>query len=81
MRIAKAILEMLFWMLAAGAVLFGVGVIIGFVIAPVLGYVAAVVMLAMMPVLVRVSRTFRRRRAMTTPVMRMSSCEFQRAGQ
>jgi len=63
MRIAKLILEMLFWMLAAGLMLFGAGVLIGFGVAPVLGYIAALVMLGTMPLLVRVARTLRRRRA------------------
>src|SRR5688572_33056224 len=63
MRIAKAILEMLFWMLAAGVLLFGVGVAVGLAFTPALGYIAALLMLGALPLLVRVARTIRRRRA------------------
>ena len=42
MRIAKAILEMFFWMLAAGVLLFGVGVALGLALAPALGYIGAI---------------------------------------
>src|SRR5688572_9077926 len=63
MRIAKNILELLFWMLAAGVLLFGVGVAVGLVIGPPAGYLAAVAMLALLPLLVRMAQTLRRRRA------------------
>jgi type II secretory pathway component PulF len=63
MRIAKIILEMLFWMLAAGVLLFGIGVAVGIVIAPALGYIAAILMLGTLPLIVRVVQTLRRRRA------------------
>ena len=63
MRIAKNILELLFWMLAAGVLLFGVGVAIGVVVGPPAGYLAAVAMLALLPMLVRMAQTLRRRRA------------------
>src|SRR5687767_1724446 len=63
MRIAKIILEMLFWMLAAGVLLFGIGVAVGIVIAPALGYIAAIVMLGALPLIVRIAQTLRRRRA------------------
>ena len=63
MRIAKFILEMLFWMLAAGVLLFGLGVAVGLVAAPAFGYIAAILMLGAMPLIVRVAQTLRRRRA------------------
>ena len=63
MRIAKAILEMFFWMLAAGALLFGVGVALGLALAPPVGYIGAIVMLGLMPLFIQIARTFRRRRA------------------
>jgi type IV pilus assembly protein PilC len=63
MRIAKIILEILFWMLAAGVLLFGVGLAVGVVVAPALGYIAAILMLGALPLMVRVAQTFRRRRA------------------
>ena len=63
MRIAKFILEMLFWMLAAGVLLFGLGVAVGLVAAPAFGYIAAILMLGAMPLIVRVAQTIRRRRA------------------
>src|SRR5687768_710742 len=63
MRIAKFILEMFFWMLAAGVLLFGFGVAVGLVAAPALGYIAAILMLGAMPLIVRVAQTLRRRRA------------------
>jgi len=63
MRIAKIILELLFWMLAAGVVLFGVGVLVGLVLGPGYGYIASIAMLATLPLLVRMAQTLRRRRA------------------
>jgi type IV pilus assembly protein PilC len=62
MRIAKVILEMLFWMLAAGVLLFGVGVAVGLLFVP-MGYIAAILMLGALPLTVRVAQTIRRRRA------------------
>ena len=64
MRIAKAILEMFFWMIAAGALLFAVGLAVGLAVAPALGYVATILMLAALPLGVRVAQTLRRRRAL-----------------
>ena len=63
MRIAKVILELLFWMLAAGVLLFGVGVAVGLVAAPALGYIAAILMLGALPLMVRMAQVVRRRRA------------------
>jgi type II secretory pathway component PulF len=66
MRAVKIILETLFWMLAAGAVLFAVGVAVGLTVAPVLGYVAALAAMAILPLFVRTMKMIRRRRAAAT---------------
>src|SRR5829696_6673085 len=66
MRVAKAILEMLFWMLAGAVLLCAVGVAIGLVVAPIIGYLGALVLLGMMPLFVRVNGTIRKRRAAST---------------
>ncbi|MEA2711865.1 MAG: type pilus assembly protein PilC [Phycisphaerales bacterium] len=63
MRTAKLMFEMFFWMLAAGVLLCGFGVAVGVLVAPVLGYVAALAMLGALPLIVRMVRTVRRRRA------------------
>jgi type IV pilus assembly protein PilC len=61
----KFILELIFWMLAAGALLFAAGVAAGIGLAPVVGYFAAVAVLGALPLLHRVVKMIRRRRAAT----------------
>jgi type II secretory pathway component PulF len=63
LRAIKIILEMLFWMVAAGAVIFAVAVVVGVVMTPELGYVAAVAVIGLLPLFVRTVRVIRRRRA------------------
>ena len=62
MRALRLILEMLFWMVAAGAVIFGSAVLVGLVMTPVLGYVAAIGVVGLLPLAVRTMRVIRRRR-------------------
>lgn len=62
MRPLKVILEMLFWMLAAGLLLFGIGTAVGLIIAPVLGYVAAALVLGLLPLITHVAHAVRLRR-------------------
>jgi type II secretory pathway component PulF len=65
MRALKLILEVLFWTLAAGAVLFAVGVAVGMSLWPILGYFAAVAVLGALPLIQWIVRLIRRRRAAT----------------
>src|SRR4051812_16695211 len=59
----KLILEVLFWSIAAGAVMFGAGVVMGVVFAPVVGYIAAIAIIGLLPIAVKLATVIRRRRA------------------
>ncbi|MEO6436394.1 MAG: type II secretion system F family protein [Tepidisphaeraceae bacterium] len=61
----KVILETLFWCIAAGAVMLGAAVVVGFIFNPILGYVAAVVVIGLLPLSLRMASLVRRRRAST----------------
>jgi type II secretory pathway component PulF len=66
MRALKLIIEILFWTVLAGALIFAVGVVIGLLLAPLLGYVAAIGVLILLPLGVGLMRGIRRRRAVMT---------------
>lgn len=66
MRTFKLILEALFWALAAGVVIAGAGTVIGLITLPAIGYISAVAIIAVLPLLLRAAKVIRKRRAAMT---------------
>lgn len=64
MQPLKLILEALFWMLAAAVLLAALAVVLGWLTAPALGFLAIVLALALLPLGLRMMALIRRRRAM-----------------
>ena len=62
-RVIKFILELTFWMVAAGALVFGAAILIGLGFSPALGFVGACTVLVLVPVSMRIAMHARQRRA------------------
>ena len=63
MRWLKLILETLFWCVAAAAAMLVAALVVGFAFKPVMGYIAALAVVALLPLILRMARLVRSRRA------------------
>src|SRR4051812_47055353 len=65
-RTLALILELCFWIVVAGVAIAAAATIAGFALAPPLGYIAALFIIGMFPMLSRIAQMIRRRRAAMT---------------